>query len=62
MRENGIKDTSYRFALRVIKLCQFLKSQHEYEIAGLILRRDRSIGANTEEAIGAQSRKDFLKK
>jgi four helix bundle protein len=62
MKENLIRDKSYRFALRIIKTCRLLKSQHEYEIASQLLRSGTSIGANTEEAIGGQSRKDFYQK
>jgi four helix bundle protein len=57
-----MRDKSYRFALRIIKACRLLKSQQEYEIATQLLRSGTSIGANTEEALGGQSRKGFCQK
>ena len=62
MKDNIVQDKSYAFSLRIIKLHQFLKSENQYEIASQILRSWTSIGANVEEAIGGQSRRDFLHK
>jgi len=59
---NVIKDKSYQFALNVIKLFQELKSNHEFVISKQLLRSGTSIGANIEEAIGGQTRKDFFMK
>lgn len=61
--ENPLKDKSYAFALRSIKLYQFLqKERKEYILSKQYLRSATSIGANVEEAIGAQSDKDFFSK
>lgn len=61
--DNPLKEKSYIFALRVIKLSQFLESEkREYILSKQILRSGTSIGANIEEAIGAQSDKDFYAK
>ncbi|MCE1164169.1 MAG: four helix bundle protein [Bacteroidetes bacterium] len=63
IRENIVKDKSYKFALRIIKLYQFLYNQkHESVLSKQVLRSGTSIGANIEEANGAMSRKDFLNK
>lgn len=63
MRKNILKDKSYQFALRIIKLYKYLKSEkHEETIGKQILRSGTSIGANVEEALGAQSDKDFIAK
>ena len=62
MKNNVIKDKSYQFALRVIKLSSNLKNHHEYELAGQILRSGTSIGANVEEATAGQTKKDFIAK
>lgn len=63
MKNNIIKDKSYLFALRIIKLYKFLiERKKEHIISKQILRSGTSIGANIEEAIGAQSRKDFIMK
>lgn len=39
-----------------------VKERKEYVLSNQILRSGTSIGANTEEAMGAQSKKDFLTK
>ncbi len=61
--ENIIKDKSHKFALRIIKLYKYLVSEkREYVLSKQVLRSGTSIGANVEEAIGGQSRKDFVAK
>jgi len=61
-KDNIILQKTYQFALRIIKLCQFLREKGHYEIANQIFRSGTSIGANTEEAVGGQSEKDFQSK
>ncbi len=63
MKENPVRDKSYGFALRIIKLYKYLVDERkEYVLSKQVLRSGTSIGANVEEAIGGQSRKDFLAK
>lgn len=63
MKPNVVRDKSFSFAVRILKFCQQLKSEHrEYELASQMLRSGTSIGANVEEALSAQSRKDFVHK
>ena len=63
MKENIIRDKSFNFALRIVKLSKFLiEKKSEYVLSKQILRSGTSIGANIEEAIGGQSKKDFLNK
>ena len=62
MKENIIKDKSYKFALRIIQLYKFLIGNKEYILSKQILRSGTSIGANIEESIGGQSKKDFISK
>ena len=63
MKGNVIVKKSYDFALRIIKLSQFLvKDKKEFVLSKQILRSGTSIGANIEEAVGGQSKKDFLNK
>ena len=63
MKESILRDKSYAFALRIVKLYQHLaKEQHEYVISKQILRSGTSIGANVEEAGQAQSKPDFIHK
>jgi len=62
-RENIVREKSYNLALRIIKLYQYLVKEHsEYILTKQILRCGTSIGANIEESIGAQSKKDFISK
>ena len=61
-KENLIQEKSFQFSLNIIKLYRYLKEVQEYEIAKQVLRSGTSIGANIEEAIAAQSKKDFLSK
>jgi four helix bundle protein len=61
--DNVIQQKSYGFALRIVKLYKDLvEEKKEYVLSKQILRSGTSIGANVEEAIGAQSAKDFLSK
>ena len=61
-KDNLIQKKSFDFALRIIKLSKFLSGKNERIIANQILRSWTSIGANIEEAIGAQSDRDFFAK
>ncbi|MFA5075977.1 MAG: four helix bundle protein [Patescibacteria group bacterium] len=61
MKENIIQQKSYVFALRIIKLYGFLvEKQREFVLSKQILRCGTSVEANIEEAIGGQSKKDFI--
>lgn len=63
MKENVIQIKSYDFAVRVVKLYQHLsKEKKEFTLSKQLLRSGTSIGANVEEAIGGQSKKDFYAK
>lgn len=63
MKENILSEKSYKFALRMIKLCKFMNAEHkEYVLSKQILRSGTSIGANIEESIHAQSKPDFIHK
>jgi four helix bundle protein len=62
-KSNIVKEKSYHFALRIIKLYKFLtEKQRDLSLFRQVLRSGTSIGANIEEAIGGVSRKDFLNK
>ena len=59
-KENPVRDKSYQFALRIVKLYRYLTEQKkEFVLAKQLLRSGTSIGANIEEGLGGQSRKDF---
>lgn len=62
-KENVIQKKSYSFAVKMVKLYQHLSSEkREFVLSKQLLRSGTSIGANVEEAIGGQSRKDFYAK
>ncbi|MBV9217619.1 MAG: four helix bundle protein [Acidobacteria bacterium] len=63
MKQNILKDKSYAFALRVIKMFQHLSGERkEYVLSKQVLRSGTSIGASIEEAYQAESRTDFIHK
>jgi four helix bundle protein len=63
MKESVLREKSYQFALRIIKLYQFIISEKkEFVLSKQILRSGTSIGANVEEASQAQSKSDFVHK
>lgn len=63
IKENVLKDKSYAFALRAIKLYKYLVAEHkEFVLSKQILRSGTSIGANVAEGNQAQSRPDFIHK
>lgn len=65
VRENGnvIKEKSFKFAIRVVKLYQYLcNNKKEFVLSKQILKSGTSIGANIEEAHGGISKSDFSSK
>jgi four helix bundle protein len=61
--ENAIADKTYAFSIRIVKLYQYMISNNkEFVLSKQILKSGTSIGANTEEAIGGISKKDYLAK
>ncbi|PWW29183.1 MULTISPECIES: four helix bundle protein [unclassified Chryseobacterium] len=60
--DNLIQIKTFDFALRIIQFYTECKSQNEFILSKQILRSGTSIGANVEEAIAAQSKKDFISK
>lgn len=63
MKDNVIRDKSYAFAIRIVKLYKYLcDEKKEFVLSKQLLRSGTAIGANIEEAIGGQSEKDFFAK
>lgn len=63
MKENLILDKSKAFALRIIKLYNYLREEKkEFVISKQIVRSGMSIGANAKEAALAQSKPAFIAK
>ena len=62
--ELKITDRTFEFAIRIIRLCQYLEKQDRVSrtLANQLLRSGTSIGANTEEAQAGQSKADFIAK
>ena len=62
-KENVILEKSFQFALDIIELYKELTGKkREFVLSKQVLRSGTSIGANVEEAVAAQSRRDFLSK
>lgn len=63
MKENIIQQKSFAFAIRIVNVFRYLQSEKkEYVLSQQLIRSGTSIGANVEEAIDGQSRKDFTSK
>jgi four helix bundle protein len=62
MAKSIIREKSFLFALEIIELFKKLQAGHEYILSKQLLRSGTSIGANVEEALAGQSRRDFLAK
>jgi four helix bundle protein len=61
--ENIVVTKSYAFALRIVRLYQFLaEEKREYVLSKQLLRSGTSIGANISEAQSAETRNDFAHK
>jgi len=62
-RKSILEEKSFVFALRIIKLNNYLKANHkEYILSKQIMRSGTAIGALMSEARYAQSRADYLNK
>ena len=59
---NVLKEKSYKFALRIVKLSRYLRSKSEFELSRQVVRSGTSIGALVCEAEFAQSKPDFTHK
>ena len=62
MSDNTFRDKSFRFALDVIKLYQYLQSLKEFVLSKQLLRSGTAIGALHCEAEHAESKADFIHK
>ena len=58
-----IRNKSYHFAVRIVKLCQYLRTmKNEYILSKQLERSGTSICANITEGQQGQSRADFISK
>ena len=61
--DNQVLIDSKAFALRIIRLYNYLKEEKQvYVLSKQLLRSGTSIGANIRESVNAQSRMDFINK
>ena len=62
-KQNIAKEKSKKFALRIVRLYQYLTNEKkEFVLSKQILRSGTSIGANLAESICAMTEKDFVSK
>ncbi len=63
MKSNMIVEKSMHFAVRIVRLYQYLcKEKNEYEMARQLLRAGTSIGANIREANVSMTKREFIMK
>lgn len=61
MKRNIIQEKSFEFAKLIVITCK--QNSKPYDpLFNQLIKSGTSIGANIEEAIGAQSKKDFISK
>ena len=61
-KQNIIKEKSFAFALRIVKLYKFLCDKKEFVLSKQLLRSGTAIGALVREAEHAESKADFIHK
>ena len=63
MKDNIVRDKSFAFALRVVKLAKHLQDEkREFVLSKQVLRSGTAIGALVREAEHAESKPDFAHK
>ena len=62
MKESIIRNKSFQFSLKIIQLYKKLLNEKEFIISRQLLKSGTSTGANIEEALAGQSKKDFTAK
>jgi four helix bundle protein len=63
MKENIVKNKSFTFAVRIVKLYQYLcENKREFVLSKQLLRSGTSVGAMIREAEHAETKNDFKHK
>ncbi len=63
MTERALRSKSFAFAVRIVRLFQYLQSaKKEYVLAKQLLRSGTAVGAMIREAEHAESKSDFIHK
>jgi four helix bundle protein len=62
-KDSIIRQKTFDFAIRIVNLYKYIISEKkEYILSKQLLRSGTSIGANVNEALYGQSKKDFISK
>ncbi|MGB3590216.1 MAG: four helix bundle protein [Nonlabens sp.] len=61
-RNNAVVDKTFYLACDVVKFCDVLRENRDYEIASQLLKSGTSVGANTRESQRGSSTRDFANK
>jgi len=62
LKTNIIKNKTFEFSLKIIKVYKYLNEKKEFVLSKQLLRSGTSIGANVVEALDGISKKDFRNK
>ncbi|HRI27678.1 MAG TPA: four helix bundle protein [Chitinophagales bacterium] len=62
MKESNIREKSFAFAVRVVKLYQYLAEKRVFVLSEQMLRSGTAVGAMIREAEHAESKPDFIHK
>lgn len=60
--KNILSDKAYAFAIDIVLFANELQRENEFILSRQLLKAGTSIGANIQESIGAQSKRDFIAK
>ena len=63
MKGNIIKEKTFAFGIRIVKLCKYLdETKREFILTNQLKRSGTAVGAMVMEAEHAESKKDFIHK
>ena len=62
VKDNLIQNKTFEFSIKIISLYKRLIERKEFVLSKQLLRSGTSIGANVEEALAGQTKKDFIAK
>ncbi|MEA3475413.1 MAG: four helix bundle protein [Candidatus Cloacimonadota bacterium] len=63
IKENPLLYKTFLLSLEIVRLYKYLtKEKHEYVMSKQLLKAGTSVGANCNEAVAGQSKKDFISK
>lgn len=62
MKKNVVKEKSFAFAIRIVKLYRYLVEKKEFVLSKQMLRSGTAIGALVREGEHAESKADFIHK